>query len=61
LVLSFAFGLGRGFPFLMVGLFAGALMRFARVSLWRRTIQIASGCALTAVSLYYLRTFANLF
>ncbi|ODU25257.1 MAG: thiol:disulfide interchange protein [Verrucomicrobia bacterium SCN 57-15] len=60
LFLSFAFGVGRGFPFLLVGLFAGVLMRLARVSLWRRTIQIVSGCALTVVSLYYLRAFANL-
>jgi len=60
LLLSFAFGLGRGFPFLLVGLFAGALMRVARISLWRRTIQFVSGCALILVSLYYLRTFASL-
>lgn len=60
LLLSFAFGVGRGFPFLLVGLFAGALMRVARISLWRRTIQVVSGCALILVSLYYMRTFSNL-
>lgn len=60
LFLSFAFGIGRGFPFLIVGIFAGALMRLARISLWRRTIQIVSGCALMVVSLYYFRAFANL-
>lgn len=60
LLLSFAFGVGRGFPFLLVGLFAGALMRFARISLWRRVIQFVSGCALILVSLYYVRAFAGL-
>lgn len=60
LLLSFAFGLGRGFPFLLVGIFAGALMRLARVSSWRRGIQFASGCALVLVSLYYVRAFVAL-
>ena len=60
LLLSFAFGLGRGFPFLLVGLFAGALMRLARMSLWRRTVQFLSGCALILVSLYYIRAFVAL-
>jgi len=60
LLLSFAFGVGRGFPFLLVGVFAGALMRLARVSSWRRGIQFASGCALILVSFYYGRAFANL-
>lgn len=60
LLLSLAFGVGRGFPFLLVGVFAGALMRVARISLWRRAIQFASGCALILVSLYYIRAFAGL-
>ena len=60
LLLSFAFGVGRGLPFLVVGLFAGALMRLARLSLWRRTIQVVSGCALILVSVYYIRAFVGL-
>lgn len=60
LLLSFAFGVGRGFPFLLVGLFSGALMRVARISLWRRAIQVVSGCALILVSLYYVRAFVGL-
>lgn len=60
LLLSFAFGIGRGLPFLLVGVFAGALMRVARISLWRRTIQVVSGCALIVVSLYYVRAFVGL-
>ncbi len=61
LLLSFAFGLGRGFPFLLVGLFADVLVRIARISLWRRAIQFVSGSALIFVSLYYFRIFLALF
>lgn len=60
LLLSFAFGVGRGFPFLLVGVFAGSLMRVARISVWRRAIQFTSGCVLILVSLYYLRVFVGL-
>jgi len=60
LALALGFGVGRGLPFLLVGFFAGALMRFSRISLWRRTVQIVSGCALIVVSLYYLRNFLSL-
>lgn len=58
--LAFAFGLGRGLPFLLVGLFAGAIMRFTRLGSWRRPIQVLSGCALIFVSIYYIRTFVAL-
>ena len=59
-LLSFAFGLGRGLPFLIVGVFAGAAMRLARLGAWRRTIQFASGAALLFVSIYYVRAFVGL-
>ena len=59
-MLALAFGIGRGLPFLLAGLFAGVLMRFTRLGLWSRAIQVASGCALLFVSLYYVRTFAAL-
>jgi cytochrome c-type biogenesis protein len=59
-VLAFAFGLGRGLPFLLVGLFAGAVMRLARVTLWRRGIEVISACALLFVSIYYARVFVAL-
>jgi len=59
-LLSFAFGVGRGLPFLLVGAFAGTLLRFARISLWRRSIQYASGSALLLVGAYYLRAFVGL-
>jgi cytochrome c-type biogenesis protein len=58
--LALAFGIGRGLPFLTVGLFAGLLMRFAALSRWRRPLQVVSGAALLTVALYYVRAFANL-
>lgn len=60
LLLSFAFGIGRGLPFLLAGLFAGAVMRLARISAWRQTIQYISGSALLFVSFYYARAFIAL-
>lgn len=60
LVLAMAFGVGRGLPFLLVGLFAGALVRFTRVGHWRRALQVTSGTALLVVSLYYARAFITL-
>ena len=57
LLLAFAFGVGRGLPFLVCGLFAGAVMRFASLSAWRRSLEVASGCALLFVSVYYARAF----
>ncbi|MBN8707763.1 MAG: thiol:disulfide interchange protein [Verrucomicrobia bacterium 61-8] len=53
--LALAFGIGRGLPFLLVGVFAGALMRFVHFAAWRRGVQIGSGCVLLLVSAYYLR------
>lgn len=59
-VLAFVFGLGRGLPFLLVGLFAGVLIRLTRIGVWRRAIQTVSGCALLFVSAYYARAFVAL-
>ncbi len=56
--LALAFGIGRGLPFLLVGIFAGALMRFVQLGALRRAVQIGSGCVLLVVSAYYLRVFA---
>lgn len=60
LLLAFAFGVGRGLPFLLVGVFAGALMRLTRLRLWDRAIQVVSGAALLLVSFYYARAFVTL-
>lgn len=59
-VLAFVFGLGRGLPFLLVGLFAGVLIRLTRIGIWRRAIQTVSGCALLFVSVYYATAFVAL-
>jgi cytochrome c-type biogenesis protein len=59
-LLAFAFGVGRGLPFLLVGLSAGLIMRFAAFSRWRRPLQIVSGCALLIVAGYYVRALATL-
>lgn len=59
-LLAFAFGLGRGLPFLLVGVFAGTLVRLTRIGLWRRAIQAVSGSALLFVSAYYARAFLAL-
>jgi cytochrome c-type biogenesis protein len=47
-----AFGAGRGLPFLIVGLFAGLIVRFASLGRWRRPLQIVSGFALLTVAVY---------
>jgi cytochrome c-type biogenesis protein len=60
LLLSVAFGIGRGLPFLLVGMFAGAMARFARMQRWRTAIQIFSGAVLLFVSGYYAWVFTNL-
>ncbi len=59
-LLAVTFGIGRGLPFLLAGLFAALLMRFARLSSWAGAIRVASGCALMFVSFYYMRAFAAL-
>lgn len=59
-VLALAFGLGRGLPFLVVGIFAGAVMRLTRAGSWRGAIQVVSGSALLFVSGYYTRAFLAL-
>ena len=60
LLLSVAFGVGRGLPFLVIGLFAGTMARFVRMQRWRRMIQVLSGTALVFVSGYYGWVFASL-
>jgi cytochrome c-type biogenesis protein len=60
LVLAFSFGVGRGFPFLLVGVFAGAVARLAQLTWLRRSIQIISGGALLFVAFYYGRAFVAL-
>lgn len=60
IVLALAFGIGRGMPFLLIGIFSAAIMRFTRLNSWRNVIQIVSGIGLLMVSLYYTITFYDL-
>ena len=59
-ILALAFGIGRGLPFLLLGLLAGYVVRFTRLTQWRRTLQIVSGCALLLLAGYYGQTFMAL-
>ncbi len=52
LLLAFAFGLGRGLPFLLIGVLAGAVMRLVRFTAWRGALQV--------VGLYYAWSFIAL-
>lgn len=60
LLLALAFGVGRGFPFLLAGFMGSAITGFMRLGSWRRAIEFGCGCALLFVSLYYAWVFATL-
>lgn len=57
LMLAIFFGIGRGLPFLLVGIFAGFVTKFSQLSLWRRTIQTISAVSLIVISGYYFRVY----
>lgn len=58
--LALFFGIGRGFPFLIVSVFASAVTKFEQLTLLRKGIQIISGLALLYVSYYYTKVFIDL-
>ena len=58
--MAFAFGVGRGLRFLLVGMFAGAVVRLTHIGVWGRALQGLSGCVLLCVSGYYVRAFTAL-
>lgn len=58
LILALSFGIGRGLPFLVVGLFAGSVSKLAKLSWLRKIIQRISGIALLYVSFYFFRVFS---
>lgn len=54
--LSFAYSLGRGLPFLALGLFAGQLGAWLqRVERARRPAEVVSGVALLGLAVYFVR------
>lgn len=57
LILALLFGIGRGIPFLIVGIFASSVSKLAKLSWLRRSIQIISGIALLYLSFYFFRVF----
>lgn len=55
-VLSLFYGIGRGLPFLLMGLFAGGIsVWLARFERGRRTVEVLSAVALIAMGIYFLR------
>ncbi len=59
-MLALFFGIGRGLPFLIVSISAGAITKFAQLTWLRKSIQIVSGIALLFVSYYYIKVFIDL-
>lgn len=57
LIIALSFGVGRGIPFLIVGLFASSVSKLAKLSWLRKSIRIVSGLALVYLSFYFFRTF----
>lgn len=58
IILALFFGIGRGLPFLVVGLFSSSVSKFARLSWLKKTVQILSGVALLYLSYYFLRLYS---
>ena len=54
--LSLTYGIARGLPFLALGLFAGRLSSWIeRIEPARRSVEVVSGVALLALSIYFVR------
>ncbi len=54
-VLSLAYGVGRGLPFLLVGLFAGRIAGWlARLERGQRAVEVVSGVSLIGVGVYFV-------
>ena len=54
--LSLAYGIGRGLPFLALGIFAGRVAEWLEpLNRARRTAEVVSGVALVGLSVYFVR------
>lgn len=61
LILAILFGVGRGLPFLVVGLFANSISKLAQLSWLQKSVQIISSAALLYLSFYFFRLFSFYF
>lgn len=53
-LLALGYGVGRGLPFLLLGLFSGAAMRLRCQPSWSRAIRVTTGSLLLVITGYYL-------
>ncbi len=55
-ILSLSYAIGRGLPFLLLGLFAGTVGAWlARIGRARRIAEVVSGVALVALAVYFVQ------
>jgi len=60
-LLSLSYGIGRGLPFLLMGLFAGRIAGWlAGLDRARRIAEVVSGVALIAMAFYFFRLASQL-
>ena len=59
-LLALGYGVGRGLPFLLLGLFSGAATRLRCQPSWSRAIQVTTGSLLLVITGYYLWIFIKL-
>lgn len=56
-LLALGYGVGRGLPFLLLGLFSGVAMRLRCQPSWSRAIRVTTGSLLLVITGYYLWNF----
>ncbi len=59
-LLALGYGVGRGLPFLLLGLFSGVATRLRCQPSWSRAIRVTSGSVLLLITGYYLWIFIKL-
>ncbi len=59
-LLALGYGVGRGLPFLLLGLFSGVAMRLRCQPSWSRAVQVTTGSLLLVITGYYLWIFLRL-
>lgn len=59
-LLALGYGVGRGLPFLLLGLFSGVATRLHCQPSWSRAIQVTTGSLLLVITGYYLWIFMRL-